>query len=662
MDRERMDTWCERGLLGLVVVTLVFAVLAIGGVRTTDFLVIQGLAALMALLWTVRLWISPSPKLLWPPVVWIVLAFVGYVAWRYHTAPLEYVAREEFVRVVVYAIVFLITVNNVQRSESMLAIVAVLLGTATLVALYGGYQFITGSPNVWHFVRPDQYAHRGSGSFVSPNHMGGFLELILPLGLGLLILGRIGHVARILTGYATLACFVGIVVSLSRGAWIASAASLLLFFLVLLRRRDYWIPAIVALAILAAAWVAFVNRVQFSRSRFAEITASGSVENIRFLLWKPAIRIWQENVWFGAGPAHFDYRFRKFRPPKVQMRPYRVHNDYLNTLADLGIVGLALVLGAVAAIFWGVVRAWRFSQRGSDLGSRRSTRSALLLGGSVSLTAMLAHSIVDFNMHIPANALVTLVIMAMLTVHWRFATERFWVAAGLCTRAALSVLLLAGAGYLCDRGLLRAREWVSLQAAAEAESAATSLTRRLEAVAEKPDEAARLRSRIAAANQRLVEALHRALAIEPNNFETVYRIGETLRIESWSGLPGFQKTAREAMEWFDRAAAMNPFDPYPHLRRGMCLDWIGETPQATEAFDKALELDPNGYYTVAHLGWHAMYLDDYPRAQQLFLRSLKLKEPDHPDDNPIAARYLAIVERRMHERALRERENSPQKP
>ena len=54
------------------------------------------------------------------------------------------------------------------------------------------------------------------------------------------------------------------------------------------------------------------------------------------------MKIWQANYWWGAGPAHFDHLFRIYRDPHVQARADRVHNDYLNTLADWGVVGAVL--------------------------------------------------------------------------------------------------------------------------------------------------------------------------------------------------------------------------------------------------------------------------------------------------------------------------------
>jgi hypothetical protein len=109
----------------------------------------------------------------------------------------------------------------------------------------------------------------------------------------------------------------------------------------------------------------------------------------------------------------------------VQARPDRVHNDYLNTLADWGIAGAALVASAWVLLGLGVEnvalcpenahRPWEQTRQ------RKNTRSYWDQGWSV---AILLHSVVDFNMHIPRmRSMVTL--MALLTSHLRFATERF---------------------------------------------------------------------------------------------------------------------------------------------------------------------------------------------------------------------------------------------
>src|ERR1700733_6834345 len=85
-NRKTFDNWCERGILALVLAVLIFGPLATGAVDAWAFLVIQGLTIGVMLLWALRIWINPKPKLLWPPICWVVLAFTIYAVARYLTA------------------------------------------------------------------------------------------------------------------------------------------------------------------------------------------------------------------------------------------------------------------------------------------------------------------------------------------------------------------------------------------------------------------------------------------------------------------------------------------------------------------------------------------------------------------------------------------------
>src|SRR5476649_1317457 len=117
MNREALDKFCERGILAFVLAILVFGPLAMGAVNAPAFLVIQALTIGVMLLWATRLWASPRPQLLWPPVCWVVLAFAFYAVARYLTADIEYVARQEMIQVLIYAFLFFAIVNNLYRQE-----------------------------------------------------------------------------------------------------------------------------------------------------------------------------------------------------------------------------------------------------------------------------------------------------------------------------------------------------------------------------------------------------------------------------------------------------------------------------------------------------------------------------------------------------------------
>ncbi len=105
-DRERLEGHCERGIAGLVLAAFILGPATFGAVQSFGFLIIWWLTLAILGLWTVRVWISKAPRLLWTPACWFVIAFIAYVWWRFPQAPVEYPAREEAIKLTLYGILF----------------------------------------------------------------------------------------------------------------------------------------------------------------------------------------------------------------------------------------------------------------------------------------------------------------------------------------------------------------------------------------------------------------------------------------------------------------------------------------------------------------------------------------------------------------------------
>ncbi len=616
MWRERAQAFCERGIHVLMVGLLVFGPLALGGTHAEFFAVMAGLGAAMLLLWLVRLWVQADVAVLWPPLAWAVAAVLLYAVLRGQAAAVEYTARGELLRLALYGTVFFIALNNLNRPHSANWVAGALIAVATFAAMYGLYQFLTKSELVWHFVRPASYAGRGSGTYICPNHLAGLLEIALPLALAYLLAGRLGHLTRILAGYAVLVMIAGLVSTESRGGWAAAALSLLVLLAVLLNQRGRRLPALLVLVGLTVAAVWIVAEVKTTSERVHKALNPDKLDDPRFNIWPAAVKIWRANFWWGAGPGHFDHLFRLHRDGAVQARPGRAHNDYLDTLADYGTVGAALVAAAFGLVFLGVFRAWRHVQReGDDFRARQSNRAAFVLGGSVALLSLLLHAVVDFNFHIPANATAAVVLMALLAAHLRFATDAHWVRPGWLARTALTALGLVVAVWLWHGAFRRAQERTLLISADAAPNADVQL-----------------------------DLLRQAHALEPANAETCFAIGEVLRVTAWDRPANYAELATEAMEWFDRAGTLNPYDAYPRLRHGMCLDLLGNRPLATRHFLRALELDPNGGFTLAHVAWHYAQLEDWAKVKEFTERSMKAQS-----GNRMAELYYETAVERLAE-------------
>ncbi len=608
MSGRTLDSFCERGIVGLVLAALVFSALATGAVRTMEFVVVEVLAALAGLLWVARCWLKPRHnRLLFPPVGWCLLLFLGYALFHYLRADVEYTARTEILHLLVYVMLFIVTLNNLHKSEWTQLALYVLVFTGAMIATYGIVQVIAGLDHVWHFTRPEQYTGRGSGTFINPNHFAGFLGMLLPLCLAAVLTGRISQPMRILLGYSALLLLGGVAVSMSRGGWVSTSLGLAAVVGVLSWRKQFRMRGILLTCVMFGLIGAFLLKSDFAQDRLRNVNKPGTVSHVgsRAELWGAAAAVWQEEKLLGVGPGHFDHRFPAHRPERLQSRPVRVHNDYLNTLVDWGIVGMLLTGLMLGTMISGIIKSWKYSQRtSSNLSAKTSNRSAFVLGSTVGLGSIALHSFVDFNLHIPSNAMLAATLAGLLTAYIRFATERYWVAMRLPVQLLLTVAVGSVSMLLMGQALGQAREHARLKASQSVESF--------------PEQ---------------VKSLEQAFVIEPNNFETAGLLGEIHRRRAAeSGSARKKIELKKATAWLKKAIALNPYDAYSHARLGMALDQLGQEDKAGEHFAQAEQLDPNGYLTVANVGWHKMHIGQYVEAKRCFERVSPLDDPTTLED------------------------------
>jgi O-antigen ligase len=118
-----------------------------------------------------------------------------------------------------------------------------------------------------------------------------------------------------------------------------------------------------------------------------------------------ALPLIRDYVLFGSGPGTFHVAFPAYRPPQVESFYEYTHNDYVQFASESGVPGLVVLAGFVALALGAALRAqWR---RRDPL--MRGMSFACIMG----VTAILIHSWVDFNLQIPANAALFMLLLAL---------------------------------------------------------------------------------------------------------------------------------------------------------------------------------------------------------------------------------------------------------
>lgn len=255
---------------------------------------------------------------------------------------------------------------------------AVLL-SAVANAVVGLYIFFGGS-GADHLLILGRF-FRAFGTFGQPNPFGGFMGIALPLALMCAAIqsyqimhdlraGRRVNPARLLL-LAAMASAAGIVAaalfaSWSRGAWLGFAVSLVVMLVALPRRLLMGISLALALAALFfALWSAgllprsVVSRIttaatdlfSFSDVRGANFTPTNFAVIERLAHWQAAIGMAQDHPLFGVGLGSYALRYADYHLINWEAPLGHAHNQYLNFLAETGVVGLAAYIAFWISIF-----------------------------------------------------------------------------------------------------------------------------------------------------------------------------------------------------------------------------------------------------------------------------------------------------------------------
>ena len=299
-----------------------------------------------------------------------------------------------FFLLISYCIIFFSIREFALRARDRVWVMAVpVVLAAAIEAALGVAQFFSGGDVVAH------------GTFDIRNHFAGLLEMALPFP-ALYMVQAIGKApprgytdasstVRICVGGALTALLLcGVLCSLSRGGLASILASTLVTATFFVFRRKVPLASRLATAglfgVVAAAGLFYVTPLPMT-ARLSEHTSAG-----RITLWEQAIGVVGRYPVVGCGLGGFESAFLRFKMGWGLLIGDYAHNDYLQLLAELGVVGFAIgavLLGGVS------IRVMRRAAEASE------TRW-LALGCVASLTAIAVHSFVDFNLYVACNAAV----------------------------------------------------------------------------------------------------------------------------------------------------------------------------------------------------------------------------------------------------------------
>ena len=325
-------------------------------------------------------------------------------------------------------------------------LVFVVLATCVAQALFGAVQWSISPSRIYGQETP--YVTAPFGSYVNHNHFAGLVGMgtVLAAGLAVAYARRSGVTSPASLAVAGLALGLAAahLASRSRGGLVSLTFGLaalggLWLAAVALRggRRRPALAAVVAFAaVVGFGWAAIPpgTRTHLATAFAGPIDLSGAY---RVDVAVATLRLFAARPGLGWGIGAYEDAVPAFKRAHGDVRVRHAESDALEWLAEGGLVGIGLFLWLAAQVLRGL--------RDRVTTSHDRFRNALALGAAGGAATLAVHSLLDFNLRLPANALV-FVALAGLAASPRTETRVFasrWAAPALA--AFLTVLALASA-------------------------------------------------------------------------------------------------------------------------------------------------------------------------------------------------------------------------
>jgi putative inorganic carbon (HCO3(-)) transporter len=230
-------------------------------------------------------------------------------------------------------LVFVLAVTLLDSERIRRTWLVALVAVTCFVTLSGLLEYALGHRTAGLFLRDVAIGHS--------NQTASYLVMALPVSLAVLMSAVFSGGARLLAWLTLGLGVLAVVLTQSLTAWAAGIVVTIVLGLRTASRRALLIASAVAVSIAVAVVVVGPVFEKFTAAWLAMSTGS------RLSWWAGALRVIGDHPFFGIGPRNFILIDRATYDFQTS---FHAHNLYLNIASEHGLVGLTLLLAAVAAV------------------------------------------------------------------------------------------------------------------------------------------------------------------------------------------------------------------------------------------------------------------------------------------------------------------------
>jgi O-antigen ligase len=386
-----------------VCLLITFAVLAFGAVQVWSQSILEIGAAALLIAWAVLALCDPFSTIEWNDLNWPLLGLIaiGILQLAFGGTAYAFLTRSELLKLGAYFVIFFLLAQLFNDRSALAGLGWYLIVLCFAVSLLGIIQRFTSEKEIYWMssliIRGDSF-----GPYVNRNHFAGFVELTLPVGLALIVFRGVRKELMPLLIVLAIVPISALVLAGSRGGIISFAFEVCLLMVLgrFQERRRGSSLAVLGIAALAAVlligWLGAGKAIQ----RFSEQSADVALSR-RISMFRGTAHVFLDHPLKGSGLGTLVSVYPRYETVYDGLVVDHAHNDYIEALAETGVLGGLCGLAFLILLYRNAIHG--FSSRQGPL-SR-----GLRAGAMVAVSGLLLHSFFDFNLHIPANALLFLV-------------------------------------------------------------------------------------------------------------------------------------------------------------------------------------------------------------------------------------------------------------
>jgi len=400
---------------------LLFCPLAFGAVEAWAIFILQATTAILFVVWLVGQMRSPASTVLWTPIFAPMLAFLALIGLQLlpGISAYRHATYSTLMLYIAYGTACFLITQTLNRTTHVrrLATAAIIYGG--VLAMFAVLQSLSSAGKLY-WIRTPRFGGWIYGPYVNHNHYAGLMEMLVPIPL-VFAFSRYAH-GRERWAAASAAAFMGATIFLSgsRGGMIAFALQMAVFLYFLFRERaagraGLLMAGFLVISLALIAWIGG-SEVTARLSTMSVSRHSDLSNDFRFQINRDTLRMFAQRPILGWGLGTFETVYPQFRTFYTNLLVDKAHNDYLQVLAEAGLIGFAIAVWFLTSILRAAIpkiRNWP-----SDL------NGAVTLAALIGIAGILVHSFVDFNLEIPANALFFYSLCAVAVIEPRFRNSR----------------------------------------------------------------------------------------------------------------------------------------------------------------------------------------------------------------------------------------------